>query len=333
MPRHPHGTLWELATATVVSRTLHVIAELGVADHMTDAPVAVEELASACGADPGALDRALLLLAAHGVFERKGAGFAHTDVSRLLRSDHEMSMRAFPRMMGMASFTDSFAQLQHAVVTGRPAFELVSPDGLFAHLQRRPDEARLFDAAMTAKAAGDIAAVLAAYDFSRFSTIADIGGGRGHLLRAVLDAAPTARGVLFDLPAVVGSLDLDVQQLSEQRLALHAGDFFTDALPSADLYILMEIIHDWGSREAGGILSAVSSAAPPGATVLIIEAVVDDDEVDPVVHTLDMIMLAITGGRERTSAELRELLADAGLQPTSSVSTRGALRIVEAVAA
>ncbi|MDP8929725.1 MAG: hypothetical protein M3O70_14410, partial [Actinomycetota bacterium] len=241
--------------------------------------------------------------------------------------DHPMSMRAFPRMMGMASLTASFAQLEHSVRTGRPAFELVEPEGLFAHLQQHPEEASIFAASMTAKAAADIGAVLAAYDFSAFTTVADIGGGWGHLLRAVLEAAPDTNGILFDLPEVVEALDRDIE-----RLSLRAGDFFVDALPRADAYILMEIIHDWDDAQAAAILTAVRRAASPGATVLIIEAVADDEHINPVVHTLDMIMLAITGGRERTSAELGQLIGSAGFRLTNVLETRGALRIVEAVA-
>jgi hypothetical protein len=327
MGQQPHEQLWRLATAAVVARSLQVAAELGVADHVGDAPVSVKELAAACEADAGALDRVLLLLSAHGVFERKGDGFGHTDVSRLLCSDHPMSMRAFPRMMGMASFRDSFSQLEHSVRTGRPAFDLIDGEGVFAHLQRHPEEARIFGASMTARAAADIGALLDAYDFTRFATIADIGGGNGHLLRAVLDAVPDANGILFDLPSVVESIDIDTP-----RLVLHAGDFFADALPSADAYILMEVIHDWDDPQAAAILSAVSRAASPGATVLVIEAVLDDRHVDPVVHTLDVIMLAITGGRERTQAQLSQLLDSADLHVNSVHDTRGALRVVEAVA-
>lgn len=180
---------------------------------------------------------------------------------------------------------------------------------------------------MTAKAAGDTAAVLAAYDFSRFSTIADIGGGRGHLLRAVLQASPDTSGVLFDLPGVI-----DAVEAPGERFAVHAGDFFVDAVPAADAFILMEVIHDWGDDQAAAILSAVRRAATPGATVLIIEAVADDEVLDPVVRTLDVIMLAITGGRERTSAELDQLLASVGFRTTGTLPTPSPLRIVEAVA-
>ena len=327
MERQPHETIWGLATATVASRTLHVVAELGVADHIDAAPVTAKELAVRCSADESALDRALMLLAAHGVFDRVGDAYAHTAASRLLRSDHPMSMRAFPRMMGMASFSASLGHLEHSVRTGEPAFGLVNRDGLFAHLQRNEDEARIFDASMTAKAAGDIAAVLAAYDFSRFSTIADIGGGRGHLLRALLEAAPQATGILFDLPAVIDTVDAE-----RERFAVHAGDFFVDDLPAAEVFILMEVIHDWDDDQAATILSAVRRAATSGATVLIIEALADEEALDPVVRTLDMIMLAITGGRERTSAELGRLLASAGFRATRTLPTPSPLRIVEAVA-
>ncbi len=180
---------------------------------------------------------------------------------------------------------------------------------------------------MTAKAAGDTAAVLAAYDFSRFSTIADIGGGRGHLLRAVLEATPHSRGILFDLPGVIDTVDAP-----GERFAVHAGDFFVDALPTADAFILMEVIHDWDDDRAAAILSAVRRAATPGATVLIIEAVADEEVLDPVVRTLDVIMLTVTGGRERTSAELDQLLAGAGFRATGALPTPSPLRIVEAVA-
>lgn len=327
MERQPHEVIWALATATVASRTLHVVAELGVADHIDGSPVHAEELAATCGADTAALDRALMLLAAHGVFDRVGHAYIHTDASRLLRSDHPMSMRAFPRMMGMASFTASLDHLEHSVRTGEPGFNLVEPDGLFAHLQRHDHEARIFDASMTAKAAADTAAVLVAYDFSRFSRIADIGGGRGHLLSAILQKTPDATGILFDLPGVVDTIDPGAE-----RFEVHAGDFFVDALPAADAFVLMEVIHDWNDDQAAAILSSVRRAATPGATVLIIEALADDEGLDPVVRTLDVIMLAITGGRERTSVEFDQLLAGAGFRMTNIQPTPSPLQIVEAVA-
>ena len=326
--QQPHEVVWTLTNAVVASRCLHVVAELGVADDVADEPVSAKELAARCGAEAEALDRALRLLAAHGGFERADGGFRHTPASELLRSDHPMSMRAFARMMGLPVISDTFGQLGHSIRSGSPAVETVAPDGFWAYLQDHPDEAQIFGQAMTAKAAADTAAILAAYDFGRFATIADIGGGHGHLLRAVLADVPGAHGVLFDLPAV-----FDAVGFEHERLRPHAGDFFVDPLPAADAYVLMEVIHDWADAECIAILSAIRRAASPGAKVLVIENVLTDDTPDPRGQTLDLIMLAVTGGRERTAAELNALFDRAGLRGGAVVETAGPLRIVEAAIA
>jgi C-methyltransferase len=326
-PRPPHEIIWTLANAFIASRCLHVIAALGVADEIGDAPVSTPELASRCGADADALGRALRLMAAHGIFEADGDGFRHTPPSRLLRSDHPMSMRAFAAMMDLPGFTAAFAQLEHSVRTGSPAIETVEPKGAWAYLHDHPDEARTFDHAMTAKAAADIPAILGAYDFSRFATIADIGGGRGHLLRAILDAAPAAGGVLFDQPQVIDAADVQHDRLTRQ-----AGDFFADPLPAADAYVLMEVLHDWPDAECVAILRAIRAAAGAGAKVLVIENVLPDDGDDPGGRALDIVMLAITGGRERTAQRMGELLTSCGFGDPTVIPTEGRLRIVEAPA-
>ena len=323
----PHEIVWTLTNAVVASRSLQVIAELGVADQITDELVSIEQLAAASGADADGLDRVLRLLAAYGIFERYAQGYRHTEASRLLRSDHPMSMRAFAQMMGLPAFRATFDRLEHSVVTGSPAMELVEDGGLWPYLEGHTSEGEIFSQAMTAKATADITAVLGAYDFARFDTIADIGGGRGHLLRAVLNVAPTAEGILFDLPDVTGTLDLHLD-----RLTTWPGDFFVDPLPTADAYILMEVIHDWPDTEAVAILSAIRRAASPGARVLIIENVLDGADADPRGHTLDVIMLAVTGGRERTGHQLGRLLEEAGFANCTVTDTAGPLRITEAVA-
>lgn len=203
----------------------------------------------------------------------------------------------------------------------------VATGGLWSYLNEHPREGEVFAQAMTAKAAADIAAVLGAYDFARFETIADVGGGHGHLLRAVLDVVPEARGILFDLPAVTEALDLDLD-----RLTAHPGDFFVDPLPTANAYVLMEVIHDWPDPQALAILQAVRRAAAPGARVLIIENALDGVAADPRGHTLDVIMLAVTGGRERTGRQLAGLLEEAGFASSSVTDTSGPLALVEAVA-
>jgi C-methyltransferase len=327
VPSRPHEIISTLTNAFVASRCLHVIAALGVADEIGDDPVSTPELASRCGANADALGRMLRLMAAHGIFEGDDGGFRHTPASRLLCSDHPMSMRAHAAMMGLPVFAATFARLEHSARTGSPAIDTVAPEGVWAYLQDHPDEARTFGHGMTAKAAADIAAVLAAYDFSRFATIADIGGGRGHLLTAILDAVPAAGGVLFDRPQVIGELDVE-----HERLTPHAGDFFVDPLPAADAYVLMDVLHDWPDAECVAILRAIRAAAGTGASVLVIESLLPDNGADPQTQSLDIVMLAMTGGRQRTAQRFSELFTSCGFGDATVIATEGPLRIVEAPA-
>jgi C-methyltransferase len=324
----PHEIIWNLTTAYVSSRCLHVVAELGVADQIADEPLTAAELAVRCDVNPAALDRVLQLLAAHGIFERAGDRFGHTAASQLLRSDQPMSMRAFPRAMGLPIFWKTLENFEHSVRTGSPAVEAVEPAGIWAYFEDRPRETEVFGEAMTAKAGADIASVLGAYDFSRFNTVADIGGGRGHLLAAVLDAAPSAQGILFDLPEVVNSITI-----KHDRLTPLAGDFFADPLPPANVYLLMEVLHDWADEKCRAILGAIRRAAPPGAKVLVIENVLSDDQPDPRGHILDVIMMANTGGRERTQTQLADLFDSSGFHGVTGIETAGPMRIVETSAA
>ena len=325
--QEPHELVWALTTAGVASRCLHVVAELGVADEVDEDAVSAEVLAARCGANADALDRAMRLLAAHDVFERTASGFRHTPASRLLRGDHPMSMRAFPRMIGLPVMAAAFAQLEHSIRTGSPAVETVDPRGIWAYFEDHPKEAQIFDQAMTARAAAYVASILPAYDFGRFETIADIGGGRGHLLRAVLDRASKARGILFDVPGVIDSLDVE-----HKRLRTQAGDFFVDALPAADAYLLMQVLHDWGDTESVEILSAIRRAAAPGAVVLVMEHVLADEGIDVRAQTLDLLMLAVMGGRERTPNELNQLFHQAAFSDGTVIATSGPIRIVETIA-
>lgn len=325
-PLPPHETIHMLANADVPQRCLYLVAELGIADALDEAADAVT-LAQRCSLDAGALDRVLRVVVAHGVFERRGDAYAHNDASRLLRTDRPRSMRPFVRMVGMPVFHKAYGALEHSLRTGETAIEQVTPGGLWPYLRSHPHEAALFNDAMEGKAHGDVADVLAAYDFTPYSSVADIGGGHGHLLRAVLDTAPLARGVLFDLPDVVASLPQPGERMVHQ-----AGDFFADALPAAQLYVLMDVLHDWPDAQAAEILRALRRAAAAGSTALVVEGIRDDDRDDPRAATLDVVMLAVTGGRERTARELTDLMAAAGFRVTALIDTGGPMRLLEAVA-
>ncbi|MBW3650459.1 MAG: hypothetical protein KY458_07830 [Actinobacteria bacterium] len=319
----PHEPIWELAEAIVASRSLHVVAELGVADHVGDGPVPAEDLAAACGADPDALERVLRLLATHGIFEPASGGYRHTKSSLLLRSDHPMSMRAFARLNGLPVFSATFGELEHSVRTGSPALELVAPNGLWPYLQEHPEEAAVFEEAMTAKAHADVAAVLDVYDFSRHRRIADVGGGHAHLIEAILDKHHDVTGVLFELPHVADEV------APSPRLEVISGDFFTDPLPGCDAYLMMNILHDWDDERASAILAAVAKSSEPGAAVLVVETVMPEGPEQHWAKTLDVLMLAVTGGRERTEAEYRRLLGHAGIDLVRTLPTATPFSVVE----
>ncbi len=265
----------------------------------------------------------LRLLAAHGIFEVAAGGYRHTNSSLLLRSDHPMSMRAFARLNGLPVFSATFAELGHSVRTGSPALELVAPNGLWPYLQEHPEEAAVFEGAMTAKAHADVSAVLDVYDFSRHGRIADLGGGHAHLIEAILATHHDVTGVLFELPHVAEEVT------ASPRLEVIGGDFFTDPLPSCDAYMLMNILHDWDDERASTILAAVSKSSEPGAAVLVIETVMPEGPEQHWAKTLDVLMLAVTGGRERTEAEYRRLLGDAGIDLVRTLPTATPFSIVE----
>jgi hypothetical protein len=315
-----------MAGGYCLPRCLHVIADLGVADALGETPRPAAELAASVGAHSEALGRVLRLLAAHGVFEMQGETFRHSPASRLLRTDHPQSMRAFARMFGLPINWATFEALEHSVRTGRPAASEVFPEGFWAYFAQHPEEGRVFNAAMGAKAQGAVAGILASYDFSGFGRIGDIGGGSGHLLRAILDASPNAEGVLFDLPHVIE----EAAGVASERLTPQAGDFFQDVLPSCDAYLLMEIIHDWGDEESLAILQAVRRAAPPHAKLLLIETIVPGDPGPDWSKMLDIHMLALLGGRQRTRQEYEALLIRSGFVLRREIDTRAGISILEA---
>lgn len=319
-------TVLRLSFAHAAARALHVVAELGVADHLDDHPRDVKAVAGELGADPDALHRLLRLLEVDGLFERAADGaWSHTPSSRFLRTDHPASVRAFARMAGSAFGWASFTGLATSARTGAPGIRLLDPAGWTSYLEGHPVEAAIFHDAMTAKAHADVAATLGAYDFARHTRVVDVGGGHGHLVRGILEAHDQVEGVLFDLPGVAS---LVAQQ---PRLEVLPGDFFRDPLPAGDAYLLMNVIHDWDDADALRILEAVARAgAPARATVLVLEVLMPEG---PAAHwgkVLDVVMLAVTGGRERTLQEYEALLTAAGLELVGVTPTATPFSVVEA---
>jgi hypothetical protein len=318
--------LVDMASGYPLSRCLHIVADLGVADVLEETPRTASELAASVRVHPDALRRVLQLLSDYGVFRVDEDTFLHTPTSRLLRTDHPQSQRAMVRLFGLQHIWDSFGDLQHSVRTGRPAGEQVYASGLWSYFAEDPEARAIFDDAMSAKVRGQIADIMAAYDFSQFGTVGDIGGGQGHLLQAVLMGAPDVCGVLFELPAVIR----EVGGLASDRLTLQAGDFFKDPLPICDAYLLMDVIHDWADAEAASILEAVHRSARSDARLLLIEQLYPEAPGPYAAKTLDLHMLTLFGGRVRSRQECAELLNHAGFALRHVIDTSAAVSILEA---
>ena len=318
----PATTILQVAAGAVLPRCLHAVANMGIADAIDDRPLSAEMIAAATGTHPEALARALRLLAANGVFEYRDGLFAHSPASRLLRSDHPQSMRQLARMFGLDEFWKMIGDLEYSIRTGLPAANHVLEGGVWGYLSRDADASRVFDDAMTGKAHGQVGGVLATYDFAGARTVADIGGGRGHLLRAIVASHPEITGVLFDQPHVVGQVE------TTERMKTQGGDFFKDTLPASEIYLLMEVIHDWDDDHARQILSRVRASALPGARVLLIERLIPDGDVPSFPRTLDLWMLTISG-KQRSLDEYASLLAATGFRFTRAIDTQAGDTIVE----
>ncbi len=305
---------------------IRAFVNLGVADALGEEPETAEVLAAKIGANADALHRVMFMLAANGMFAFENGRFRHSPLSLLLRSDHPQTpgeLRFTPPMI-----SETVAMLEHPLRTGRPSTELLGPDALFGHLSRNPEEARAFDKFMTERSKGEVAGAVGAYDFSDFGTIADIGGGRGHLIKAILHKAPKSEGILFDLAHVIEP------QINEStpRLRLIGGDFFKDKLPAADAYLLMNVIHDWNDEKSIAILKNLRKAAPAGAKLLLIGMLMPDAPGPHPALLLDVTMLITNGGRERNEAQHAALLSAAGFQLERVIPTPSPISIFEAVA-
>jgi O-methyltransferase domain len=316
----------ELASAYWASRCLHVVAELGIADLLGEEAQTAAALARPGGVNAQALHRVLRSLSNHGIFVHDGERFAHNAASRSLRTDTPGSMRSLARMMGLKVHWDAYRELDVSVRTGKPGISAVVDGGLFGYLRAHPEEATLFHEAMAGKSFAQVGPILEAYDFSGFGTIGDIGGGLGHLLSAVLERAPQARGILFDLPQVVEH----ARKGANPRISYVGGDFFKDSVPSCDAYLLMTVLHDWSDDESIAILKNIKANAPRTAKILILEGVVQPDARNHFLLDLDIEMLAMTTGRERTREEWSAVISGAGMRLARVVPAGSWSSIVEA---
>ncbi|MBV1796546.1 methyltransferase [Siccirubricoccus sp. G192] len=315
-PDGPAAALTRLANGFWAARAVQVAARFGLADGLRDGPRTPAELAAATGAHPDALRRLLRALAGLGVLASDAVGrYRLTPMGELLRGDVPGSLRDFVARLGEPEYWRAWGALDHSIATGRSAFEAVFGARLFDHLARYPEAAARFHAGMGGGSARAAATVVAALgDLGGVGMVVDIGGGHGALLAAVLRANPGAQGVLFELPQVAeaGCAALAAAGLAE-RSRVEAGDFFETVPAGGDLYLMQRIVHDWDDSEAARLLGNVRAAMPAHARLLLVEAVVPPGDAPSRAKMLDLNMLVLVSGRERTEEEYRVLLAAAGL--------------------
>jgi hypothetical protein len=278
--------------------------------------------------------RVLRTCAGLGIVRSEGQKFALTSLGEVLRSDHPAKLRSAVLTLGGPLMQEPLGNFEHSVKTGKTAFEAVFGEGIFDYLAKRPDEAKLFSETMVGFHGMEPPAVAAAYDFSTLGTIVDIGGATGNLLSHILGRHPQPRGVLFDLPHVVTEAPaLLASRGVAGRVSIESGSFFEKVPAGADAYILSHIIHDWTEEQCLTILGNCRKAMTPSSRLLIVEMVLPTDDVMHPGKLLDMLMLSIPGGTERTAAEYDALLAKAGFRLSRVVPTASPVSIVEAVPA
>ena len=328
----PSVALMQMITGFWVSSAIYVAAKLGFADHMGDGSMDADELAERVGADSGALFRLLRALASVGVFtEVEPRRFALTPIGNCLKSDSPGSLRAFS-IVGREIGWKPWGQLLHSVRTGETAFDHLHGMGYFEFLNQNPELARLFDEAMTGFVTMNGLAVAAAYDFTPFSTIIDVGGGHGALIGAILKQNPKTRGIVFDRPEVVEAAKNRLASAGlSNRCECIGGDFFVSLPSGGDAYLLASVIHDWNDEKSLAILRNCRRVMGSNTRILLLEMVIPPGDVPFFGKLLDLNMLVNFGGRERTEVEYRNLLSAAGFQLTRIVPTMTSASLIEAV--
>jgi SAM-dependent methyltransferase len=331
----PPAQMMQMITGFWVSCCVYAAARLNVAHYLAEAPMSAEELATATGSHAPSMFRLLRALAGVGVFSRNAEGkFELTPLGNTLRPGVPGSMRA----MAIAQLGDHYrawGDLPHSVKTGEIAFDHVEGMPVWKYYEMHPEDGVNFMQAMTGLTQAVIMNIVPAYDFSQFGTIVDVGGGNGALLTAVLEAAPQARGIVFDEDYVVKETAQRLAQAGlNGRCRVAAGSFFDDPLPEADAYLLKMVLHDWDDEKSVDILENVARSLEPGGKVLVMESVIPESDQPHPGKLMDINMLAMTGGRERTETEFAELFQRAGLRLSRVVHTHSPLfSVVEAVEA
>jgi O-methyltransferase domain len=332
----PAEALMQLAMGYMTTAALGSVTELDIAERLKKGPRGVAELAAETGVKEEPLYRVMRALASVGVFRESGPRtFALTPPAELLCRDAKGSLHKLVRWFGCPIHFDTFSEMMHSLKTGETVTEKVYGLPCFDYLEKDKKTGDIFNDCMTEFSAALVPAALEAYDFSwaNGKTLVDVAGGHGKVLTEILLKYPGIRGKLFDLEHVVNGAKprIESQGLKARCDTCH-GDFFKE-VPGGDAYVLKNIIHDWDDAKATTILKNIHKASPADVRVLLLECVITPGNEPHFGKWLDLEMLLLPGGRERTEEEFRGLFADAGFRMTRVVPTKSPICVIEAVKA
>lgn len=328
----PSAQLVQMASGYWISCIVHAAAKLDLADRLTEGPKTAAEIAGAVKCDPSALHRLMRSLAGLGLLtEKDDRRFALTPLGAALQTAAPGAARASVLTICSPWFTQSMHELVYSVRTGKTAFEKIHGMPAFDFLGKHPEDASLFAETMIGIHGGEPPAVAVAYDFSTLGTIVDVGGSSGNMLAEILTRHKNLRGILADLPHVVKEAPALLKSKGvADRVTIEAHDFFKSVPKGGDAYILSHVIHDWSEAKCLTILGHVRDAMGPDGLLLIVEMVLPGRDEPHFGKILDMVMLSLPGGEERTAREYEALLAKAGFTLTRVVPTQSTVSVIEA---
>jgi len=318
----PPIQMMQLITGFWTSCCIYAAAKLNIADLLNDGPQTANQLAEAAHCDAASLYRVLRALSSVGVFsENNEHQFQLNPLGSTLKSDVPGSMRAMT-IAQLGDHYNAWGNLVYSIKTGNTAFDKVEGMSVWKYYETNPDEGVNFMKAMSGVTGAVVMNVLPLYDFSGFETIVDIGGGNGAMLMAVLNTAPQTKGIVFDEEYVVEETKKVLKEKGfDKRCSIEAGSFFNFIPKGADAYLMKMILHDWNDDQCLQILNNCSNVMKPGSKLLVIEAVIPESNDPHPGKFMDINMLAMTGGKERTEKEFDSLFANAGLKLSKVIPT------------
>ena len=315
-----------------ISRAVYVIGKLGIPDLLQTGPKTAAELASATNTHAPSLFRILRALVSVGVLNSSdGERFAQTPLSETLVTDAPGSLRWFAISELGQEHYPAWGNVMHSVKTGEIAFDNFFGVDIWKYFQQNPEDAAVFNNSMSNVTAAANEAITSLYDFSQFGTLVDVGGGHGGLITSILKQNPEVKGVLFDAPEVIEGARPKIEAAGlADRLETVAGNFFQSVPAGGDAYIMKWIIHDWDDEKSNTILSNCRSQMPANGKLILVDSVVPETNEPHFSKFIDLNMLVMTGGKERTEKEFQELLAAAGFRLLRVIPTNLPTAILEA---